>query len=153
MRIYTSLPPVERFKRYVRKLDNGCWQWTGHVAANGYGKFNARKGRVVYAHRWAYEHFCGEVPNRLDLDHLCRNRACCNPDHLEPVTRAENLKRGLGNQYIGRTHCKRGHELAVTGTVTRTRKGGNSVQCCKVCVRSRYARERAAALSSGNLIQ
>lgn len=76
-------------------LANGCWQWRGAVAPNGYGKVgipNTR--RVGQAHRVYWERLHGPVPVGLELDHLCRHRDCVNPKHLEPVTRRENAWRG-----------------------------------------------------------
>lgn len=86
--------------RFVAKVDNfdvdGCWLWVGAIDKNtGYGRFHAGDGRrTVNAHRFAYETFVGPIPPGLDLDHLCRVRACVRPSHLEPVTRRENLLRG-----------------------------------------------------------
>ena len=77
-----------------RKTEHGCWVWLGAKMRNGYGQLVV--GGVHYAaHRYAYQELVGAIPAGLDLDHLCRNRACTNPDHLEPVTRSENLLRGL----------------------------------------------------------
>jgi hypothetical protein len=71
--------------------DGDCWLWRAHVMRNGYGYFD--KG---YAHRWAYQHMVAEIPEGLELDHLCRVRNCVNPYHLEPVTHAENHRRRRG---------------------------------------------------------
>jgi hypothetical protein len=91
----------------------GCWIWMGHVDAGGYGRVRRRrKSHVV--HRLLYCLDRGDVPPGLDLDHKCRVRSCCNPDHLEPVTRRENVRRGVGTAAVNmrKTHCAMGHELA-----------------------------------------
>lgn len=75
------------------EFGDGCWEWTGTKNQFGYGRL-CRDGRRVVAHRWLYERLRGAVPAGLQMDHLCRNRSCVNPDHLEPVTQRENLRRG-----------------------------------------------------------
>lgn len=80
---------MERFWAKVERDPSGCWLWTASLADGGYGHFGRWK-----AHRYAYETLVEPVPHGLDLDHLCRVRHCVNPSHLEPVTRAENLRRG-----------------------------------------------------------
>lgn len=91
-------------QRFWPKVDkagpNGCWVWMASKAA-GYGKFRVGSQldgtrRLVESHRWSYEALVGPIPEGLDLDHLCRNTACVNPDHLEPVTRQVNCHRGVG---------------------------------------------------------
>ena len=84
-------PAGERFMRHVRKTAS-CWLWTGTKQKNGYGSFGF-KGRTVRAHRWSYEFHVGQIPDGLHIDHLCRVRNCVNPEHLEPVTHAENMRR------------------------------------------------------------
>lgn len=79
--------------------DTGCWIWQGAVAPNGYGRCGVpgeKPHRTTAAHRYYYERIHGPVPRSLDLDHLCRNRRCVNPAHMEPVTRAVNAWRGEG---------------------------------------------------------
>ena len=93
---------------------SGCWIWTAANNGVGYGRFKW-DGAVGYAHRFAYEAFVGPIPNGLQLDHLCRVRACCNPAHLEPVTQQVNIMRGrtpevMRLRHAARTHCPAGHE-------------------------------------------
>lgn len=75
-----------------------CWIWLGGLVPGGYGTFTVRPSRGVkkqgMAHRWAYQYMVGEIPGGLFLDHLCRVRCCVRPDHLDPVTHAENVRRG-----------------------------------------------------------
>lgn len=84
--------PEERFFALLEP-EGECWSWTAALAGGGYGTFRV-DGRNVPAHRWAYEFLRAAIPPRLDLDHLCRNRRCVNPWHLEPVTRSVNNLRG-----------------------------------------------------------
>jgi len=85
-----------------------CWEWTGRLNPKGYGQVGIR-GTQRYVHRLVWEVLVGSIPEGLEIDHLCRVRCCCNPDHLEPVTHTENLRRGIGNGRVRKTHCPRGH--------------------------------------------
>ena len=103
-------------ERFWSKVDKdgpgGCWLWTASQNGYGYGKFKAPHAFVA-SHRYAYELLVGPIPDGLQIDHLCRNRACVNPAHLEPVTQRVNLMRGntLASINARKTHCIRGHEF------------------------------------------
>ena len=116
-------PP--RFRSKVRR-DGSCWFWTGAINPEGYGTYvqDARRAsrRDRGAHRFAYEWFIGPVPDGLVLDHLCRNRSCVNPAHLEAVTNAENSRRGLKGRLV--THCVHGHPYNEANTGWRSRPAG-----------------------------
>lgn len=113
------------------RFDGDCLVWTGN-APHGYGTFWL-DGRKVRAHRFSYERFVGPIPDGLELDHLCRNTRCVNPEHLEPVTRAENLRRAHWPN-SRKTHCKHGHEYTSENTYHWR---GHRV--CRTCQKERRA--------------
>lgn len=132
-----------RFWSKVEKTENGCWHWRGALR-NGYGVINAggHNGRTLYAHRVAYEALVGQIPAELQLDHLCRNRACCNPAHLEPVTQRENILRGtsVAARFAERTHCEKGHAFTGDNLVVRKTGQRECRECKNAAERERHAR-------------
>jgi len=80
-----------RFRSMIRVIDQNCWEWMGPCHPKGYGRFYA-EGLAIYSHRWTYMLKYGPIPDGLEIHHLCRNRSCCNPDHLIAVTHQENMK-------------------------------------------------------------
>jgi hypothetical protein len=94
-----SVTPAEWFWVRVKSTPEvGCWEYTQTVGG-GYAQFFVEPGVKVYAHRYAYELLVGPIPEGLDLDHLCRNRRCVRPSHLEPVTRSENVRRSVPHRH------------------------------------------------------
>ena len=102
-----------RFAQKISVIQSGCWIWTGATSNRGYGHIWVA-GKTKGAHRVAYEIVKGPIPAGLTIDHLCRVKACVNPDHLEPTTLRVNLLRGIGPTAVNaaKTHCIRGHPLA-----------------------------------------
>lgn len=90
----TTTPVIDRIADKFT-VGDGCWEWTASRTLDGYGQIHIGPDRQMgYGHRVVYEMLVGPIPEGLQLDHLCRNRGCTRPDHLEPVTQAENLRRG-----------------------------------------------------------
>lgn len=116
----------------MKNQENPCWLWYGWLKGNGYAS-KSSKGKHVYVHRLMYETLIGPIPNGLVIDHLCRNRSCVNPSHMEPVTHRENVLRGDSEaaKRAKQTHCKRGH--AFNDENTYRIKNGNGRRVCKTC--------------------
>lgn len=140
--------PAERFWRKVSKGDtpDSCWAWLGTPRRNGYGQINDGH-RQVYVHRFAYELLAGPIPDGLTIDHLCRNKLCVNPAHMEPVTNAENIRRMIPHRNTQRTHCSQGHALDGDNAVPK--HPGQWGRQCRVCgdrrTREYRARKRQAS--------
>lgn len=145
----TSLTIPDWLTGKVEVTDDGCWNWLMSMKPNGYGQWSGARNRGMsgLAHRAVYSIAIGPVAADLDIDHLCRNRRCVNPTHLEPVTRRENLLRSpLFNQWRTHlTHCKHGHELAGDNLYLDPRNGNRNCKTCRNIRSAEYkARKRAA---------
>lgn len=129
-------PVVDRVLAAVRVDESsGCWLWTKCISGTGYGLIKAHKPwpRMLAVHRVLYEEFVGPIPSDLEIDHLCRVRACCNPEHLEAVTHADNMRRSPNLRGRLVTHCPSGHEYTEANTY---RPPGNpNKRYCRECRR------------------
>jgi hypothetical protein len=137
---------IERFTANLTSTaPDKCWLWKAALDREGYGRFSMRK-RYIAAHRFSYLNYIGPLQPGLVLDHLCRNRACANPAHLEAVTDQQNILRGTAPSAVNarKTHCLRGHELV--GENLCVRPGGK--RGCRTCRRAANARRRTAQATS-----
>lgn len=134
-----DLPP-HMVKKLVPVTEAGCWIWMASCSSGGYGMVS-HNGKPAGAHRVAYELLVGPIPDGLDIDHLCRVRCCCNPAHMEPVTRRVNLLRAESLAAINarKTHCPKGH--AYEGNNLRTLPNGE--RKCKICSHETLQRFKA----------
>ena len=137
-RVYIRRPVAERFLEKVLPGPSGCWEWLGARHPKGYGSFHMNDGgRTQRAHRVAYELFVGPIPEGLEIDHLCRNRGCVNPGHLQPVTGQVNQLRGLTvtRRLAERMRCNHGHEFTPENTYWKPKPNGRSYRQCRECHR------------------
>lgn len=127
-------PIADRFWPKVEKTD-ACWLWKGAKTPFGHGRFNVDR-RARPAHRVAYELVVGPIPAGLEIDHLCRTPSCVNPAHLEPVTSAENTRRGMNRSAVTKRTgvCQRGHVLFEVGV----RVYRNGSRGCRECIRQGF---------------
>jgi hypothetical protein len=133
-----------RFWSKVERTDS-CWYWTASLQTIGYGQFGVVGRGPALAHRFAYEDLVGPIPEGLHIDHLCMNKRCVNPAHLEAVTQQENNRRkdvayGTG---FAKTHCKNGHEF--TPENTRIRDDGKGYRTCLACRKISHDKSHAKA--------
>lgn len=132
-------PLMDRLAEKVALDDNGCLIFTGARTA-GYGVIGVggRADGLALAHRVTYEHAYGPIPYGLHIDHLCRVRACCNPEHLEAVTQGENNQR-MWDAKPRPTHCIHGHEFTPENTYVWQATGQRQ---CRACGRDRYQAQK-----------
>ena len=128
---------AEKFWPFVEQTET-CWYWHGVVGTRGYGVIQGQyqgQHRLFFVHRYSYMLHIGEIPETLTIDHLCRNKLCVNPLHLEAVTRWENVRRGdtVTGKNVRKTHCMHGHPFDETNTYY-TFAG---TRICKTCARRR----------------
>lgn len=134
------MPKREELAPYLaartRQDPSGCWSWTGQINRGGYGHIGLRRLQGQHAHRVIYELTYGPIPDGLHIDHLCRNRACVNPDHLEAVTNHENMLRGISRPAVNarKTQCKRGHPFDEANTYRH-----RGTRHCRTCAKARMA--------------
>lgn len=138
---------AERWRAKVDMADEGCWLWTGSfLRQSRYGQIHVKlrsgKWSATVAHRVAYEIFRGPIPDGLVLDHLCRNRQCVNPSHLEAVDNRTNILRGTGfsARHARKTHCPQQHPYDEPNTYIDKR----GLRHCRACFRDRSRAKREA---------
>ena len=127
-----DIPLELRFQAYFQVVESGCWEWLASLRGRmQYGQI-ILSGKNIYAHRLSYELGVGPIPDGKQIDHLCRNPKCVNPEHLEPVEPRENTMRGFGPtaQNAKKTHCLRGHEYNEANTFL-----GRNGRSCRECRR------------------
>jgi hypothetical protein len=129
---WTGLPKIVE-QDIIPEPNSGCWIWVGAFKdkKTGYGSVSWRK-KAWAVHRLVFTLLRKRISKKLDIDHLCRNPGCCNPDHLEPVTRGENIRRGVGvaPNNLRKTHCPQGHEYTPENTYFWAKQ-----RFCRACSR------------------
>ena len=125
---------IERLLNRTKKT-NKCWNWTGSLSTSGYGQITGyvnNKKKNLISHRVVYEHYKGKIPRNYSIDHLCRNKLCQNPEHLEAVTQKENTLRGVSivaiNSY--KTKCTNGHPYSGSNLLMDKKR---NIRMCKAC--------------------
>lgn len=140
----------ERFEKYfIPEPNSGCWLWIGGSTRSGYGVFyvgtSRRDRKTTTAHRVSYQLNVGEIPDGFDIDHLCRVRCCVNPDHLEAVSRDENLIRSpntFSSIHSKKTHCPSGHPYDETNVYIHQLTGHRQCRACRAIHSSNRKRKR-----------
>ena len=139
---------IERFSAKYKVDSWGCWIWQAGRTPDGYGGIQIGD-RWTMAHRWAYEYWRGKIPEGLELDHLCRKRACVNPYHLEAVTHRVNMMRSVSLAVTNArlTHCKHGHAFEGHNLIRR-RNGQRDCRACQYRQQRAYQERRKAAIQT-----
>lgn len=126
-----------QLRNFIDKIEvdilEGCWDWTACKLDGSHGGFRLN-GKIEYAHRVSYMYWKTTIPENMQIDHLCRNRSCVNPQHLETVAPKENILRGIGIAAINakKTHCIHGHELIPKNTYIRKNGNRQCILCHKI---------------------
>lgn len=123
----------QSLKARIQVQENGCWLYPGEPTKNGYVRLNYQR-RKIMSHRFFYEHLRGIIPDDKECDHLCKNRSCCNPNHIELVDRATNARK-QDHFLRSKTHCPQGHAYDEANTVYTTRQDGGKRRHCRECMR------------------
>jgi hypothetical protein len=147
---FSSRSPEDRFwSKVTGDAFTSCWTWTGAQNSNGYGNFTPASRVYVMAHRFAYEALITEIPSGLQIDHLCLNRLCVNPWHMEPVTPRVNVLRSNNRAGLNarRTECINGHPFDAANT-GHARRGGRVCRACSREAQRRYATKRRAEMAT-----
>ena len=151
----TAEETIHQFTRAVagESMPSPCWLWERGCTRDGYGVLWIKGKGADRVHRLSYRTFVGRIPEGYEIDHLCRNRACCNPAHLEAVPKKVNILRGFGTgaKFARRTHCLNGHEFTKENTRIEKSIYGTDSRRCRECDRT-YTRLKMRRLRAKKAI-
>ncbi len=139
----------KRFESKIEVLITNCWKWKGRIEKNGYGRFSYKHDQIISSHRMSYLLYRGPIDMGLTIDHLCKNKWCVNPSHLEVVTMKENLRRSFNITNINehKTHCKSGHPFSLSNTYIRP-DGSRQCKICRSIAQQKYIKKRLGDFDS-----
>lgn len=145
---------ADRFWSHVRRGEaDECWEWTAAVMNTGYGLFRwgGRGGSWCLAHRYAYEALVGAIPAEESIHHVCENKRCCNPAHMQPMSQADHIRISDLPKMIARreNRCLRGHELTEENTYSKVDRKGRRLRQCRICLNAAQRRYRARKSCKG----